>query len=605
MTIRRLTDDMINRIAAGEVVERPASVVKELVENAIDAGARRIEIVTAGGGIALIRVTDDGSGMDAADLALSVDRHATSKLAGDLLDIRTLGFRGEALASIGAVARLSIASRHASEPHGWEVVVSGGVTDPLRPAAIAAGTRVEVRDLFFATPARLKFMKGERAEASAISDVVKRLAMAHPEVRFSLSGSDRAALDLPATGEGGYAERLAQVLGREFIENAMLIEAAREGVLLSGHAGLPTFHRANGLQQFLFVNGRPVRDKLLIGALRAGYADVMARDRFPVAALSLALDPHEVDVNVHPAKSDVRFRDPGLVRGLIVGALRQAVQQSGHRATSTGGGATIAAFRPGTPPPLASAAPYAARPPSAAARSAAAYAYQPQGFAEPFVEAQRAFAAVDIPSADARAHGEAIDERSALPLGAARAQVHGTYVIAQTEDGIVIVDQHAAHERLVYERLKQALARSGAARQILLIPDVVDLPSEDVARLLARAEELAEFGLVIEGFGPGAVAVRETPALLGSVDARALLTDLADDFAEWDGSTRLAEKLDHVAATMACHGSVRAGRQLRPEEMDALLREMEATPGSGQCNHGRPTYVELKLADIERLFGRR
>ncbi len=608
MTIRRLTDDMINRIAAGEVVERPASVVKELTENAIDAGARRIEIVTAGGGIALIRVTDDGSGMDAADLALSVDRHATSKLAGDLLDIRTLGFRGEALASIGAVARLSIASRHASEPHGWEVVVSGGVTEPLRPAAIAGGTRVEVRDLFFATPARLKFMKGERAEASAISDVVKRLAMAHPEIRFTLSGSDRAALDLPATGVDGFAERLAQVLGRDFIANAMVIEAAREGVLLSGHVGLPTFHRANGLQQFLFVNGRPVRDKLLIGALRAGYADVMARDRFPVAALSLALDPHEVDVNVHPAKSDVRFRDPGLVRGLIVGALRQAVHQSGHRATSTGGGATIAAFRPGTPPPFAASATYAARPASAAARSAAAYAYQPEGFAEPqrsFAGAQQAFAAVDRPSADARAHGEAIDERSALPLGAARAQVHGTYVIAQTEDGIVIVDQHAAHERLVYERLKQALARSGAARQILLIPDIVDLPAEDVARLLARADELAAFGLVIEGFGPGAVAVRETPALLGSVDARALLADLADDFAEWDGSTRLAEKLDHVAATMACHGSVRAGRQLRPEEMDALLREMEATPGSGQCNHGRPTYVELKLADIERLFGRR
>ncbi|MBZ9934750.1 DNA mismatch repair endonuclease MutL [Mesorhizobium sp. BR1-1-16] len=599
MPIRRLTDDMINRIAAGEVVERPASVVKELVENAIDAGAKRIEIVTAGGGIALIRITDDGSGMDAADLAVAVERHATSKLADDLLDIRTLGFRGEALASIGAVARLSISSRHAGEPHGWEVAVSGGIVEPLRPAAIAKGTRVEVRDLFFATPARLKFMKGERAEASAITDVVKRLAMAHPEIRFNLSGSDRTALDLPSTGDGGFAERLAQVLGRDFADNAMIIDAAREGVRLAGQAGLPTFHRANGLQQYLFVNGRPVRDKLLIGALRAGYADVMARDRHPVAALQLMLDPHEVDVNVHPAKADVRFRDPGLVRGLIVGALRQAIHQSGHRATSTGGGATIAAFRPGTPPPFSSA--HASRPAYAAARSAAAYAWEAPSFAEP----QTGFEAVNQPSADARAHDSPADARIARPLGAARAQVHSTYVIAQTEDGIVIVDQHAAHERLVYERLKQALARSGAARQILLIPDIVDLPSEDVARLIARAEELAELGLVIEGFGPGAVAVRETPALLGSVDSAALLADLADDFAEWDGSTRLAEKLDHVAATMACHGSVRAGRQLRPEEMDALLREMEATPGSGQCNHGRPTYVELKLSDIERLFGRR
>ncbi|SHE75377.1 DNA mismatch repair protein MutL [Kaistia soli DSM 19436] len=601
MPIRRLTDDMINRIAAGEVVERPASVVKELVENAIDAGASRIEIVTAGGGVALIRITDDGSGMDAADLAIAVERHATSKLADDLLDIRTLGFRGEALASIGAVARLSIASRHASEPHGWEVAVSGGVVEPLRPAAIAKGTRVEVRDLFFATPARLKFMKGERAEASAITDVVKRLAMAHPEIRFNLTGSDRTALDLPSTGGGGFAERLAQVLGRDFADNAMVIDAAREGVNLSGHAGLPTFHRANGLQQYLFVNGRPVRDKVLIGALRAGYADVMARDRHPVAALTLTLDPHEVDVNVHPAKADVRFRDPGLVRGLIVGALRQAIHQSGHRATSTGGGATIAAFRSGSAPPFSPSASYAARPAYAAARSATAFAYETPSFAEP----QAGFDAVNRPSADARAHGSPTEERIARPLGAARAQVHSTYVIAQTEDGIVIVDQHAAHERLVYERLKQALARSGAARQILLIPDVVDLPAEDVARLVARADELAELGLVIESFGPGAVAVRETPALLGSVDSAALLADLADDFAEWDGSTRLAEKLDHVAATMACHGSVRAGRQLRPEEMDALLREMEATPGSGQCNHGRPTYVELKLSDIERLFGRR
>ncbi|MCX5479042.1 DNA mismatch repair endonuclease MutL [Kaistia geumhonensis] len=599
MPIRRLTEDMINRIAAGEVVERPASVVKELVENAIDAGARRIEIVTAGGGAALIRVTDDGSGMNAEDLALSVDRHATSKLT-DLDDIRTLGFRGEALASIGAVARLSIASRHASEGHGWEVVVEGGALQPLRPAALASGTRVEVRDLFFATPARLKFLKGERAEASAITEVVRRLAIAHPEIRFHLTGSDRSALDLPSTGDAGLAARLTQILGPDFAQNAMPVDALREGVRLFGLAGLPTYHRANALQQYLMVNGRPVRDRLLMGALRAGYADVMARDRHPVVALGIEIAPQDVDVNVHPAKADVRFRDPGLVRGLIVGALRHAIIASGHRATTTGGGATIAAFRPaggGATAPIRPA--YAAQPAAFGRVSQAA------AFAEPSERFDAAFAAVDMPSADARAHAAPMAERTARPLGAARAQVHGTYVITQTEDGIVIVDQHAAHERLVYERLKQSLARSGVARQILLIPDIVELPSEDVARLVARAEELEAFGLVVESFGPGAVAVRETPALLGEVDARALLADLADDFAEWDGSTRLAEKLDHVAATMACHGSVRAGRQLRPEEMDALLREMEATPGSGQCNHGRPTYVELKLGDIERLFGRR
>ncbi|MCX5497368.1 DNA mismatch repair endonuclease MutL [Kaistia dalseonensis] len=613
MTVRRLSETVINRIAAGEVVERPASVVKELVENAIDAGAKRIEIVTAGGGTSLIRVIDDGSGMTREDLALAIDRHCTSKLVDDLLDIRTLGFRGEALASIGAVARLSIASRHASEPHGWEIVVEGGHVHEARPTGLSQGTRVEVTDLFFATPARLKFLKGERAEGTAITDVVKRLAMAHPEVRFALTGSDRSAIDYPAvSGDDAFADRLRQVLGAEFAENAMPIEAERAGVRLSGHAGLPTFHRANGLQQFLFVNGRPVRDKLLLGALRAGYADVMSRDRHPVAALSVTLDPHEVDVNVHPAKSDVRFRDPGLVRGLIVGALRQSIHQAGHRATSTGASATVAAFRPGAASGYRSFANVAPAPswrgPLGGAAAAPSYepgAYQTAAYQPGFAEPQARFEAIDRPSADARANQPLETDNTSRPLGAARAQVHATYVIAQTDDGLVIVDQHAAHERLVYERLKTALARAGVARQILLIPDVVDLPEEDVARLLRRADELAEVGLVIEGFGPGAIAIRETPALLGDIDARALLTDLADDLAEWDETTRLREKLDHVAATMACHGSVRAGRKLRPEEMDALLREMEATPGSGQCNHGRPTYVELKLSDIERLFGRR
>lgn len=616
--VRRLSEDMINRIAAGEVVERPASVVKELVENAIDAGAKRVEIVTAGGGASLIRVSDDGGGMTRDDLALAIDRHCTSKLADDLLDIRTLGFRGEALASIGAVARLSIASRHASEPHAWEIVVEGGLVHPPRPAGLSSGTRVEVTDLFFSTPARLKFLKGERAEATAVTDIVKRLAMAHPEVRFALTGSDRSGLDYPvAHGDDPFVERLGQILGQDFVDNAIAIEAEREGIRLSGYAGLPTFNRGNGLHQFLFVNGRPVRDKLLLGALRAGYADVMSRDRHPVAALRIELEPHGVDVNVHPAKSDVRFRDPGLVRGLIVGALRNAIHQAGHRSATTGGSATLAAFRTGAPPEAAAWRPAApsmfsgsgagAAPVSFAAWQNSPAPAQPAyarttAFAEP---AQPAFAAVNIPSADARANTPAEIDLSDRPLGAARAQLHENYIIAQTTNGLVIVDQHAAHERLVYERMKTALARSGVARQILLIPDVIDLPEDDVGRLLKRADEFAELGLVIEGFGPGAVAVRETPALLGELDTRALLVNLADDLAEWDDTTRLREKLDHVAATMACHGSVRSGRRLRPEEMDALLREMEATPGSGQCNHGRPTYVELKLQDIERLFGRR
>jgi DNA mismatch repair protein MutL len=603
MIVHRLSEDMINRIAAGEVVERPASVVKELVENAIDAGAKRIEVVTAGGGTALIRVIDDGAGMVRGDLELAIERHSTSKLAEDLLDIRTLGFRGEALASIGSVARLAIASRHPSEPHGWEITVEGGAVSSPRPAGLSGGTRVEVRDLFFAVPARLKFLKGERAEASAVADIVRRLAMAHPEIRFSLSGSDRSGTDFAA---GDREARIADLLGADFAANAIPIEAEREGVRLWGLAGLPTFHRANSLQQFLFVNGRPVRDKLLVGALRAGYMDVMSRDRFPVAALFLELDPHEVDVNVHPAKSDVRFRDPGLVRGLIVGALRQAIHASGHRATTTGGGATVTAFRPGGVPAAGAStfsSSMAARPsPMAASWRTMAAPVAAAGFAE---ARQAAFDAVDRPSADARADDMPEGDRIRRPLGAAKAQVHENYIVAQTADGLVIIDQHAAHERLVYEKMKAALSRSGIATQMLLIPQVVDLPEEDVARLLARAAELAELGLVIEGFGPGAVAVRETPALLGEIDASALLADLADDFAEWGETTRLRERLDHVAATMACHGSVRSGRRLRPEEMDALLREMEATPGSGQCNHGRPTYVELKLSDIERLFGRR
>ncbi len=601
MTIRRLPDHLINRIAAGEVVERPASVVKELVENALDAGARRIEIVTAGGGKSLIRVTDDGSGMRRADLALAVARHCTSKLPGDdLAEIATLGFRGEALASIGAVARLKLRSRHADEAHAWEIEVEGGRIGEVAPASRDAGTQIEVSDLFFAVPARLKFLRSDRAEANAVAEVVRRLALAHPDVGFALAGPDRQPLDFaPQSGEEALEARMEEVVGAAFLADSMPIDAMREGVRLTGRVGLPTFNRANSLSQFLFVNGRPLRDPLLAGALRAAYADVLARDRFPVAVLFLDLDAAEFDVNVHPAKLEVRFRDSGLVRGLIVGALRDALAAHGFRAARSVGDDTLAAFRPEAP--RAGEGGYA-QPASNGNGGWQGWA-APSGFAE---AAQAGFAVIDRPSADARATLSAPDpDMLSRPLGAARAQLHENYIVAQTNDGLVIVDQHAAHERIVYERLKAALAGRTIPRQMLLIPEVVELPADDVARLVARADELAEVGLALEAFGPGAVAVTETPAMLGEIDAAALIRDIADDLAEWDASTRLSERLDHVAATMACYGSVRSGRKLKPEEMDALLREMEATPQSGQCNHGRPTYVELKLADVERLFGRR
>jgi DNA mismatch repair protein MutL len=595
MPVRQLSEAIVNRIAAGEVVERPASVVKELVENALDAGATRIEVATDGGGRRLIRVIDDGDGMTRADLDLCVERHATSKLDGDdLLAINTLGFRGEALPSIGAVGRLDITTRHRSEPHGWMLGVDGGVKSEVKPAALTQGTRVELRDLFYATPARLKFLKTDRSEAEAVRDVVRRLAMSRPDVAFTLTGEERApvtwATALP--GAAGRLARLGDVLSSEFRANAVEIRAGREGLMVEGFAALPTFTRANTLGQYLFVNGRPVRDKLLIGAVRGAYADYLPRDRHPVVALFVALDPREVDVNVHPAKTEVRFRDPGLVRSLLVSALKEALTRDGQRAATTGGSATIAAFRP---PPQRSGWDWRRSPARPMPRGVA-------GFAE---AAQAAFE-VGGPMADARADiVEPAPDLLDRPLGAARAQIHETYIVSQTRDGLVVVDQHAAHERLVYERMKSAIERSGVARQILLIPEIVELDESDVERLLARAEELARFGLVIEPFGPGAIAVRETPSMLGEIDARALTRDLAEHMAEWDEALPLERRLLHVSATMACHGSVRAGRRLKPEEMNALLREMEATPNSGQCNHGRPTYVELKLADIERLFGRK
>ena len=603
MPVRQLDPALINRIAAGEVVERPASVVKELVENALDAGARRIEVMSDGGGRRLIRVSDDGDGMTRADLALAVERHATSKLADgdDLLAIRTLGFRGEALPSIGAVARLALATRHAGEPHAWTISVEAGVKSAVKPAALSAGTRVEVRDLFYATPARLKFLKTDRSEGAAIRETVRRLAMSRPDVAFTLAGEERAPVTWgPALpGAAGQLARLGDVLGPEFRANAVEVRGGRDGLAIEGFAGLPTYSRANALGQYLFVNGRPVRDKLLLGAVRGAYADHMPRDRHPVVALFVTVDPREVDVNVHPAKTEVRFRDAGLVRASIVRSLQEALARDAQRAASTGGDATVAAFRATQQPS------FAARPRGGwdwRRSPAAPTGFVPSGFA---AAAQRAFD-VGAPSADARVIPvEVVPDLVERPLGAARAQVHETYIVAQTQDGIVIVDQHAAHERLVYERMKAALEKTGVSRQILLIPDIVELDEADVERLIARADELARFGLALESFGPGAVAVRETPGMLGEIDAGALVRDLAEHMAEWDEALPLERRLMHVSATMACHGSVRAGRRLKPEEMNALLRDMEATPNSGQCNHGRPTYVELKLADIERLFGRK
>jgi DNA mismatch repair protein MutL len=601
MSVRQLSEAIINRIAAGEVVERPASVVKELVENALDAGARRIDVLTDGGGRRLIRVTDDGEGMTRADLELAVERHATSKLEGDdLLSIRTLGFRGEALPSIGAAARLSITARHAREPHAWSITVDAGEKSAIKPAALGQGTTVEVRDLFYATPARLKFLKTDRSEGEAVREVVRRLAMSRPDVSFTLAGEERTPVTWGAAAEASQLARLGDILGADFRANAIAIDAEREGVRLTGFAGLPTLSRANSLGQYLFVNGRPVRDKLLFGAVRAAYADYLPRDRHPLLALFVTLNAREVDVNVHPAKTEVRFRDGALVRGLIVRALKDALEREGQRAATTGGSATIATFRPVATPRRGT---YDWRRSSARPTG---FAPMRGGVAVGFAEPAQAGFDVGEPAADAAvASFEPAADQIDRPLGAARAQVHETYIVAQTRDGLVIVDQHAAHERIVYERMKEAIERSGVARQILLIPEIVELDEADVARLLTRTDELARFGLIMEPFGPGAVAVRETPSMLGEIDVRSLIGDLAQHLAEWDDSLPLERRLMHVSATMACYGSVRAGRRLKPEEMNALLREMEAVPNSGQCNHGRPTYVELKLTDIERLFGRR
>ncbi|MEL6120409.1 MAG: DNA mismatch repair endonuclease MutL [Pseudomonadota bacterium] len=594
--IRQLDEAAINRIAAGEVVERPASAVKELVENALDAGARRIEVSYSQGGKSLIRVSDDGCGIPGEDLPLALSRHATSKIDGsDLLNIQSFGFRGEALPSLGAVGRLSITTR-ASGQDGAEIHVTGGCMTGVKPAALNAGTVVTLKDLFFATPARLKFMRSDRAEAQAIGDVIKRLAMAEPFVGFVLrdvSDGGDGRIVFRADPENGdmfdaILGRLSRVLGPQFADNAVPIDAEREGIRMAGYAALPTYSRGSAVTQYLFVNGRPVRDRMLYGALRAAYNDLLSRDRHPAAALFLTSDPVLVDVNVHPAKTEVRFRDPAVVRGLIVSGLRHALAQAGHRSSSTVSQAALGAI---SPPPAAPRV----------------YQMDRTEKASVFAEFQSAYSARVEPHApdDAQADtGEPAGPTNDTPLGAARAQMFENYIFAQTEDGMVIVDQHAAHERIVYENLKSQMAENGVAAQALLIPDIVDLGEADATRLLDEAETLSELGLTIEPFGPGTIAVRETPAILGPCDAAAILQDVLDELHEQGESSTVRGRIEAILSRVACHGSIRSGRRMNADEMNALLRQMESTPHCGQCNHGRPTYVELKFSDIEKLFDR-
>ncbi len=585
--IRQLDETAINRIAAGEVVERPASAVKELVENAVDAGATRIDIDIAEGGKTLIRVADNGCGIADQDLTLALSRHATSKIDGsDLLNIQSFGFRGEALASLAAVGRLTLSSRVAGAD-GAEITVEGGRFGPVGPAALQPGTRVSVANLFYATPARLKFLRSDRAETQAISDVVKRLAMAEPSVAFTLrdTGTGRTLFQVHAEQGDLFTAlrgRLGQIMGRDFVDNAVAVDADRDGLRLTGFAGLPTYSRGAAVAQYVFVNGRPVKDKLLLGALRGAYADFLSRDRHPAVAVFIDCDPERVDVNVHPAKAEVRFREPGLVRGLVVSGVRHALAGAGHRASTTVSDAALGAFQAPTGPRV----------------------YQmdrtPQGpmrMAEPQARFDHAPSARMEPVAEDAAPPQG-------PLGAARAQLHENYILAQSENGLVIVDAHAAHERLVYEKLKAQMAVNGVASQALLVPEIVNLSDSDAAALLSQSDALAQFGLTIEPFGEGAVAVQTTPAILGHFDVQAMILDIVDELSDSGTTANVQGKIDAILSRVACHGSVRTGRRMTADEMNALLRDMEATPHSGQCNHGRPTYVSLAMADIEKLFGR-
>lgn len=606
MPIRILPDNLINQIAAGEVVERPASVIKELVENSIDAGADKIDIALIGGGKNLIIISDNGKGMSADELSLAVERHATSKLNdGDLFNIKHLGFRGEALPSIGAVSRLSITSRAQGSAEAFKIEVNGGQKSKVMPAAHARGTRIEVRDLFYATPARLKFLKADSSEAAQCVDIVNRIAMANPHISFSLTSDERKRINLNACqGELFEArlKRLAEVMGKDFGANSLLIDAQREHTKITGYVSLPTLNKANSLSQYLFVNSRPVRDKLLLGAIKGAYQDVLASNRYPMCALFFDVDPSYVDVNVHPAKAEVRFYDGNEVRGLLVGSIRQALSLGDRAAAQTLELADIAA-----PHVL----PEQTIPTAVLAEERRHFT---SSWAMPTRHSQAKLPDLDGVFSIRTEEKAIISQEQNMgkvveqvgELGLAKAQFHNTYIISQAEDSINIIDQHAAHERIVMERLKASLAgEKTPPSQLLLIPEVVDLGCAEKEKILSSAETLAKLGLVVEEFGPSAVIVREIPALIADADVKKLVEDLAAEIAEWGGQFSLTEKMHHICATMACHGSVRAGRQLNFDEMNKLLRDMENTEHSGQCNHGRPTYVTLKLSDIEKLFDRR
>lgn len=603
MRIRQLPEHLVNQIAAGEVIERPAAAVKELVENAIDAGATMVEVDLREGGKSLIRVRDNGGGMTRPELATCIDRHATSKLPDDdLVNICHLGFRGEALPSIGSVSRLSITTKHKDEPHAWNLAIAGGRKNDVIPAAHPQGTTVEACDLFFSTPARLKFLKTDKAEYAAVKDTIMRLAMAHPDIGFKLSHNDATTLTLAPQADmsaKSMGVRLDDVLGKDFAQNAVPIDASRDYVSITGYAGLPGFDKATAQNQYLFVNGRPVRDKLVTGCIRAAYSDLMPRDRHPVVAIYIEVPAQEVDVNVHPAKAEVRFTDAGLVRGAIISALKQALLQGGQVTSSTTSSYALGSFKAqsSTPALPISRAGYGGYSPAPFRGSN--LAERAQSLYEPvmdFAPSARVVAAQDISPR----------EDTAYPLGAARAQIHENYILAQTKDGIVLVDQHAAHERLVFEKLKALSAAGVIPAQGLLVPEIVDMDDVKIDALCARASFFENLGLEIEPFGQGSIAVRTVPAILGGkIDIKKLMNDIADEMSLQDSSTMLENKINAVLSTMACHGSVRSGRRLNPDEMNALLRQMEETHNSGYCNHGRPTYIQLSLADIEKLFQRR
>lgn len=628
--IKLLSPTTINRIAAGEVIERPASVVKELAENSIDAGATKIDIVLHNGGRNFISISDNGRGMDKDELKIAVERHATSKLSDDdLFDIKFLGFRGEALPSIGSVSRMTITSRKNGENESWAIKITGGEKSEVFPASLSEGTKIEVGDLFFATPARLKFLKTERSEQQYALDIVKRLAMAHPEVSFTVRNETRVLFDTKSIGNDFLEQssrRLADTLGKEFNDNSVFIKTEREYASLMGYAGLPTFNKGNSTSQYLFVNGRPVKDKLLIGAVKGAYQDFLARDRYPAVALFLKVDPREVDVNVHPTKAEVRFRDTNFIRGFILSALRNALNSAGHRASTTVAHNAIDKLRPENISSNISSFP---RPsfnsfknnyPEIFPEKTESYSLNEKkthDYISPsYYQAKNSsnaqnntalFTQEECPPSlrEFREEYPHPEQKSDYPLGLARCQLHKNYIVAQTDDSIIIVDQHAAHERLVYEKMKKSLKESGVKTQKLLIPEIVELEGDSADTLASKKDELKEFGLLLEKFGESSVIVRETPELLGEINIEELVRGLADDIAVFDEGLRLKEALEHVCGTMACHGSVRSGRLLNVHEMNAILREMEETAHSGQCNHGRPTYVELKLSDIEKLFGRR